>query len=73
MNTVVRESWDTIGKYYVIIRYLNSDNEENTFIYWTDANSEESAKASAMVAFERTVKPQVTGIEAVRSRSENNE
>ena len=71
MNTVVRESWDTIGKYYVVIRYLNTDNEENTFTYWTDANSEESAKASAMVAFERTVKPKVTGIEVVRS--ENNE
>lgn len=71
MNIVMRESWDTIGKYYVVIRYLNPDNEENTFTYWTDANSKESAKASAMIAFERTVKPQVTGIEVVRS--ENNE
>lgn len=71
MDIVMRESWDTIGKYYVIIRYLNTENEESTFTYWTDANSKESAKASAMVAFERTVKPQVIDIEVVRS--ENNE
>jgi hypothetical protein len=71
MDITMRESWDTIGKYYVVIRYLNTENEESTFTYWTDANSEESAKASAMIAFERTVKPQVTGIEVVRS--ENNE
>lgn len=67
----MRESYDTIGKYYVVIRYLNTNNEENTFTYWTDANSEDLAKASAMIAFERTMKPNV--IDIVTTRSENNE